>query len=900
MIFVLILTVTISVGVSFGVMVNDISKNQGMRLETVENQAQSLFYAAEKELNAISLHSQFKPLVQAIGSQLAGKDAVVARKELITLLIESASDSEFFKELFVVTPTRVYSSSGMVEINAKERLAWHIKTDGPPQVVDLQGLTMQDMLAYVIVNDHYLVAKLNMDYIFSTSMDSLVVLGAYGDILYSSSQLKALKTGLEPGKGANNPSLALNKGLFDFRQIDGKMYKAISYENISQGRTYLYFMPFEEIINAMAAALPALLYFCFAQLLLMGLLLYIGAWLAVKPTREISRQIDSWNHGETPIKTPLFNNKKIGRGSLRTRVFASFLLTLIPVVITPFIVSALFSMVTTSYSKDSYRQAVSQIAYSVSNHYSQLARKAEILRTNPKLKEWFITEALSESSVKEEYSSTLLWKALLELMPNLDGVTGFRIYDQYGEEFFRTTTHAPLLDDKLLKEYESSYKYLSFFTDIKDNDSAVLFPIRATEAASAYRLFSSLGYIELHAEAPTTGKLNTTMYTESELWYVYDAQKEKLLDMPQMSSINTVIETILKPKLTLLNRKSVLEVFFYEDKEYLLLSEPIAATPMYLTVALPNKVFNVPYTILFLAMLIVVLVLMLLFILLSSLFTRRFMQSVQRLESYLAFATTNSPFVPHWLETEGEITAIAQAFERSLIKIHKLEQEQRRRQEEQMELEKRKRDAEIVVLQSQLDSHLISNTFASMQLMLRLQDITGLRQMLQAVSAFFRNELGMKDSDLPLAKEIALTRSYIDVQKLRFCENLEVEWLPYDLKLEKTIVPKFILQPIIENAITHGFSGETLVVRIRIWAEDSLLHLAVVNNGMGLTPQLMNDINQRIDEDKPTTHIGLRNIMERLRLRYDKNCGVQMTRDDHQGVCVHIWLPINKEEDHDV
>lgn len=118
-----------------------------------------------------------------------------------------------------------------------------------------------------------------------------------------------------------------------------------------------------------------------------------------------------------------------------------------------------------------------------------------------------------------------------------------------------------------------------------------------------------------------------------------------------------------------------------------------------------------------------------------------------------------------------------------------------------------------------------------------------------------------------------------------------------DERFQHCIVPKMVLQPLVENAIIHGVA-DLEEGYIKLWAEsdgDDLL-LRVSDNGRGIEPEVLARLARH--EDIPGGHLGLNNVDRIIRLYYGEGYGLTAASDGGNGSCITLRLPMTKGEDH--
>jgi LytS/YehU family sensor histidine kinase len=156
--------------------------------------------------------------------------------------------------------------------------------------------------------------------------------------------------------------------------------------------------------------------------------------------------------------------------------------------------------------------------------------------------------------------------------------------------------------------------------------------------------------------------------------------------------------------------------------------------------------------------------------------------------------------------------------------------------------------------------------------------------MIVGLSEFLRRTLEHSDrSEVTLAEEVEHLQRYIDIQKVRFGERLQVSMgFPADLLSAR--VPMLLLQPLVENAIKHGIDKRVAggTVRIAAMHQDGKLRLTVFNDGPGLPEDWKAD----------GSGVGLDNLRTRLRILHGNASELRISRAGNDGVDVVVVLPL--------
>lgn len=213
--------------------------------------------------------------------------------------------------------------------------------------------------------------------------------------------------------------------------------------------------------------------------------------------------------------------------------------------------------------------------------------------------------------------------------------------------------------------------------------------------------------------------------------------------------------------------------------------------------------------------------------------------------------------------------------------------------------EQAKHKLEIRLLQEQINPHFIRNTLNTVRWMAELKGAVGISKAITAFIHMINYSFEYTETDITLADELAYLEQYIYIQKLRY-QNLFTYRTQIPPELLRAKVPKLILQPVIENSILHGITEQDKMGSITLTAaaEDNTLCMSVYDDGQGIEPEKIAEIMNgtcRVS-DRGSSHIGLYNIIERLRLLYGRG---DMQIESEKGVYtrVSIRIPLELKEE---
>lgn len=196
--------------------------------------------------------------------------------------------------------------------------------------------------------------------------------------------------------------------------------------------------------------------------------------------------------------------------------------------------------------------------------------------------------------------------------------------------------------------------------------------------------------------------------------------------------------------------------------------------------------------------------------------------------------------------------------------------------------EQRKRDLEYQLLQSQINPHFLYNTLNSIKWMATLQKADGIAEMTTALSRLLRTVAKDLRKQVSLRDEIALLDDYYTIQNYRYGASLTYE-KEIDESLLDCQIPRFVLQPITENAIFHGIepkgSGN---IKLIISSEGNDVLISILDDGVGMTNELINkvmNINQEENKNLTERQLGIMSVHERIQNVFGKNYGLSISSE---------------------
>ena len=289
---------------------------------------------------------------------------------------------------------------------------------------------------------------------------------------------------------------------------------------------------------------------------------------------------------------------------------------------------------------------------------------------------------------------------------------------------------------------------------------------------------------------------------------------------------------------------------------------------VYQLVPITDALKNVAYV--FLAVLAAVIFIGALLIFISAKISNTITQPINRLivqmETVESGNLSLQPEVYH-----GEMQVLAEKFDHMVSQVHMMF-------EKVKETEKEKREMEMLALQAQINPHFLYNTLNSILWLSELQGADKVTQMLDSLIKVLQYTVDNTKEFVRVRDEVAFIHNYIRILNFRYFERFS---FIFDIK-EDTLeyeMPRFILQPLVENAVLHGFDNNDLnaTVKLSIHLQDGELFLCVSDDGRGMPEEKIREILHTDSSSKKSLNkIGLYNVNQRICLTYGEEYAIHI------------------------
>ena len=213
-------------------------------------------------------------------------------------------------------------------------------------------------------------------------------------------------------------------------------------------------------------------------------------------------------------------------------------------------------------------------------------------------------------------------------------------------------------------------------------------------------------------------------------------------------------------------------------------------------------------------------------------------------------------------------------------------------------------NAQMRSLEAQINAHFLYNTLEAISSLASIEEVPEISTMAEALSAMFRYSIKTKSELVTLKEELDHVKNYVAIQQIRFDHGFRVDWEVPEEYFSLRVL-KLILQPLVENALYHGLLSCNAGSGIRILAQRQrqVLSLTVVDDGVGMTPEMVEDLQESLREPprvselgyKNKQSIGIRNIHARIVLYYGGEYGIFLESAEGKGSAFTVSIPLISE-----
>ncbi|WP_342436283.1 sensor histidine kinase [Paenibacillus sp. FSL L8-0436] len=213
----------------------------------------------------------------------------------------------------------------------------------------------------------------------------------------------------------------------------------------------------------------------------------------------------------------------------------------------------------------------------------------------------------------------------------------------------------------------------------------------------------------------------------------------------------------------------------------------------------------------------------------------------------------------------------------------------------------RKRKAELKMLQAQINPHFLFNVLNSIRMKVMKRGDPDSAKMIGSLSILLRMTISREEDEIFLHEEIDLVSHYVSLMNLRQKEEAALQ-LDIDPEAFLLKVPRFFLQPLVENALIHGLSQKPGTISIRAVVEEKFIVLTVEDNGRGMDCSELSSLTRKISLEAESlpgkaelkgsfSGMGLHNVVERMRILFGGEFAIEVSSIAGEGTAIKMFIP---------
>lgn len=280
-------------------------------------------------------------------------------------------------------------------------------------------------------------------------------------------------------------------------------------------------------------------------------------------------------------------------------------------------------------------------------------------------------------------------------------------------------------------------------------------------------------------------------------------------------------------------------------------------------------------------------------------FSWKFIQPLKRLSSMMKNVEMGKFQVNYELQSRDEIGTLATSLNSMITTIRDLIQKN-------YQIEIRQKEAELYALQSQINPHFIYNTLETIGMAVEEGETETVVDMVTLLGRMLRFSVSNLSRSVTIAEEVQHVKDYLTIQKFRFEDRLAFEVVEKRAEeLQILYSPKFILQPVVENAIKHGLERRRkLEIQISIGQEFGAqsgnveMVFRIRDNGPGISAERLIELEKLLKNESfqhKSSQFGLSNVNARIKMMHGSEYGLQMHSIEGLGTEIIIRIPMNTQ-----
>lgn len=394
----------------------------------------------------------------------------------------------------------------------------------------------------------------------------------------------------------------------------------------------------------------------------------------------------------------------------------------------------------------------------------------------------------------------------------------------------------------------------------------------------------TLGYIDIYFDLSELKYLLKNSNVRGTLALL--DENNNILYSPKYNKVSNYI----KENENLLNKSNIYKNNIYKNEDLVSIRVDAQTKFKYLSIIEPKdlNIFDVKFKICILSLSCITIILLITYVIISN-----YSFKLKRLVSFIKKIENGDLYTRFNIKNEDdELDMIA-------MRIDHMSESLKYNINKNYISQVKQKQAELSALQAQIKPHFLYNMLEVIRMCSLSNGNRDVADMIYSLAGMFRYSTYNNGSMVSIGQEIKYCKMYLDLCCTRYRGILNYK-INISKDIKAYIVPKFILQPIVENSINHGIikDSDNNLIEINIQKENKYLEISISDNGLGISDENLERIKQNLKKDlQKTESIGLMNINSRLKLKFGENYGLYINSELNRGTIVKIKLPILKDGD---
>jgi len=282
-------------------------------------------------------------------------------------------------------------------------------------------------------------------------------------------------------------------------------------------------------------------------------------------------------------------------------------------------------------------------------------------------------------------------------------------------------------------------------------------------------------------------------------------------------------------------------------------------------------------------------------ILVSNFSVRRILSPLMSLTNTMDMLKQGKIPKPLPVKGDDQISVLIQGYNQSVLDLERLNESLLAVQKEKHSYEVAMLKTQLDLLQNQINPHFIHNTLNTLNYLALKENNAELSNTIVCFNSLLRASISVTRDFNTVAEEIEHVKQYMFIQQHRYADRKISCICTMDIESEDALLPRLILQPLVENSLFHGLlpnKSQTGEVHVLCITNDDMLCIYIIDNGVGIPEERLSQINRgEVKVTNGYSHIGLTNVKERLALLYGNDFRFSLISQEGTGTTIFFSIP---------